>query len=61
MLQSDDILLQNLYILFSEMTQSRKRRIHLQVIGYGDDSLRDAIISLMRHVIFTCVCSISLW
>ena len=38
MLQSDDILLQNLYILFSEMTQSRKLRIHLQVIGYGDDS-----------------------
>jgi len=37
-LQSDDILLQNLYILFSEMTQSRKLRIHLQVIGYGDDS-----------------------
>jgi len=44
------ILLQNLFILSLETRRSQRLRTHSQIIGYGDDSLRDVIISLMRHV-----------
>ena len=54
-LQSGDISLQNLFISFLAMRRRPRHWTRSQVIGYGDDWLRDVITSQTRHVLLLVV------